>query len=158
MDDEHGFRLISPAFKDGGNIPSPYTCRGQGVSPPLNIIGAPKDSKSLVLVMHDPDAVNGDFTHWLLWDIAASTDSFAAHSVPVGAIQGKNSAGSNQYLGPCPPAGSGTHRYRFELYALDKSLGLPAGSSRDDLQAAMDGHIMSQAVLIGLFSAEDTSS
>lgn len=104
--------------------------------------------------MHDPDAVSGDFVHWTLWDIPANTQDITANSVPVGAIQGLNSANQNKYMGPCPPAGSGTHRYMFELYALDKTLGLPLQTTRDQLKKAMDGHILAQHTLKGLFSAE----
>ncbi len=142
MESKSEFRLISPAFKEGGNIPRPYTCKGQGVNPPLNIIGSPAKAKSLALIMHDPDAVNGDFTHWLVWDILTSTENIAANSLPVGAVQGKNDAGGNQYMGPCPPAGTGTHRYIFELYALDKNLSLPSGSSRKQLEQAMEDHTL----------------
>lgn len=147
------FRLISPAFKDGRDIPRPYTCKGQGVNPPLNIIGTPK-ANSLALIMHDPDAVSGDFTHWLVWDIPASTENIVANSVPVGAMQGKNDAGSNSYFGPCPSTGTGSHRYVFILYALDKNLSLPNNSNRQDLERSMEGHILATSTLIGMFSAE----
>lgn len=153
MEGTSEFRLVSPAFKDGGDIPKPYTCKGQGVNPPLNIIGTPP-AKGLALIMHDPDAISGDFTHWLIWDIPVSTENVAANSVPVGAIQGKNDKGSSSYFGPCPSAGTGAHRYVFELYALDKSLGLPSGSSREDLKQSMDGHILASSKLTGMFWAD----
>lgn len=155
MEKTADFRLICPAFKDGGNIPRPYTCKGQGVNPPLNIIGVPKDSKSLALIMHDPDAVSGDFTHWLIWDMPTSTENIIANSVPVGAIQGKNDGGDSKYMGPCPPAGTGTHRYIFKLYALDKSLGLPSGGSRKELEQSMKDHILASSILTGLFSVDE---
>ncbi len=149
-----GLRLISSAFKDGDDMPIAYTCRGHNISPPLAISGVPADAKSLALIMHDPDAVNGDFTHWLLWDIPTSVNNLAADSVPAGAVQGLNDAGQANYLGPCPPKGSGNHRYIFELYALDNVPSLPARSNRDPLEAAIEGHALDQTTLTGMFAAE----
>lgn len=151
--EDNEFRLLSPAFKDNGVIPRPYTCKGQDVNPPLNIIGTPQNCKSLALIMHDPDAVNGDFTHWLMWDIPSSTENIAAHSIPVGAVQGANGSGNNSYMGPCPPEGTGIHHYLFELYALDKSLGLPGGTGRSKLEDALGNHVINRATLTGLFSS-----
>jgi Raf kinase inhibitor-like YbhB/YbcL family protein len=147
-------QLSSPVFKHGEAIPPQYTCKGDNVNPPLNISGAPASAKSLALIMHDPDAPGGDFTHWLMWDIAVGTETIAANSVPVGAVQGPTDFGKNQYGGPCPPAGSGTHRYMFELYALDTALTLPPASSKEKLQDAMKGHIVAQHTLTGLVAAE----
>lgn len=149
-----GLSLTSSAFQDGGTIPQQYTCRGQNINPPLNITGQPEDTKSLALIMHDPDAVSGDFLHWLMWDMPASTQAIAATSVPVGAIQGPNGSGNNTYMGPCPPKGTGTHHYKFDLYALDTTLGLDSKSSRQQLEDAMKGHILDQTTLTGLFSAQ----
>ena len=149
-----GLQLISPVFRDGTAIPPQYTCKGQNVNPPLNIIGVPAGAQSLALIMHDPDAVGSDFVHWLVWDIPASTETIAANSLPVGAIQGLNSAGQNRYMGPCPPAGTGTHRYMFEIYALDTSLNLSKDSHRADVQKAMKDHILEHSTLTGLFSAD----
>ena len=146
--------LTSPAFKEGEAIPQQYTCRGDNVSLPLNITGVPEQAKSLALIMHDPDAVNGDFLHWLMWDIAPATTSIGANSVPVGAIQGPNGSGDAGYTGPCPPAGTGTHHYIFELYALDSTLSLDAKSDRDKLQDSMKDHILGQTTLTGLFGAK----
>jgi len=154
MDDKSdSLMLASGAFRDGSPIPPQYSYKGQNVSPPLVITGAPKAAASLVLIMHDPDAVSGDFTHWLMWDIPVSTDVIAANSVPVGAVQGPNGTGKNQYIGPCPPAGTGIHHYIFELYALDKTLGLPAESDRDQLEQTMAGNILARSTLTGLFEA-----
>ena len=147
-------KLASQVFRDGTQIPIQYTCKGQNVNPPLNITGVPAGAKSLALIVHDPDAVSGDFVHWTVWDIPASTETIAVNSVPAGATQGQNGSGKNQYMGPCPPAGTGTHRYMFELYALDKSLGLPAATNRDQLQKAMASYILAQHTLTGLFAAQ----
>lgn len=147
-------QIISPVFRQGSLIPPQYTCVGQNVSPPLNILEVPANTKSLVLIMHDPDAPAGDYVHWTIWDIPPSTETIAANSVPVGAIQGVNSNGENKYMGPCPP--SGTHRYMFDLYAVDAPLNLSASTDRDDLVQAMQGHIIEKATLGGTFSKDNS--
>lgn len=96
-------KVASSAFADSAPIPAQYTCKGQNINPPLSILGVPAGAKSLALIMHDPDAVGGDFVHWTIWDIPASTENIAANSVPAGAIQGQNGGGRNKYMGPCPP-------------------------------------------------------
>lgn len=147
-------KLTSQAFGDNAQIPVQYTCRDQNINPPLSISGVADKVKSLALIMHDPDAVGGDFVHWLMWDIFTSTKTIDANNVPAGAIQGQNSSGKSEYMGPCPPAGTGVHRYIFELYALDTTLGLQDGSNRAELEKVMQGHILAQHTLTGLFSAE----
>lgn len=147
-------KLASQVFDDGAQISAQYTCKGQNVNPPLSITGVPAKAKSLSLIMHDPDAVSGDFVHWTMWDIPTSTEIIAVNSVPAGALQGINGGGKNQYTGPCPPAGTGTHHYLFELYALDEMLSLKPGASRDQLQNAMAGHILAQHILTGLFATD----
>lgn len=144
-------KITSPAFTDGGTIAAQYTCKGQNISPPLSIVDVPADAKTLALIMHDPDAVSGDFTHWLMWDIPPSTAIVAVNSVPAEVVQGVNGGGQNKYMGPCPPAGTGRHRYIFELYALDEALALRTGSARTELEKAMAGHTLAQATLTGLF-------
>ena len=144
-------QIISPVFREGAGIPPQYSCKGQNVSPPLCFMDVPKKAKSLALIVYDPDAPGGDYVHWTMWDIPAGTEAIAANSVPVGAVQGVNSNSKNSYMGPCPP--SGTHRYMFELYALDASLGLPSETKRDQLKKAMEGHILEQHTLSGNFSA-----
>ncbi len=140
-------QLISPAFSEGQPIPVQYTCKGDNVSPPLSIAGVPGGAKSLVLIMHDPDAPGTDFVHWTIWDMAANTENIASNSVPVGAVQGLTSFGGNKYGGPCPP--SGTHHYKFELYALGKTLNLKPESTRDQLEDAMGGHVLGHYTLTG---------
>ena len=149
--------LLSQVFREGTQIPVLYTCKGQNINPPLSITGVPAGAKSLALIVHDPDAipvVGFDFVHWIVWDISTSTETIAVNSVPAGAVQGLNSRGQNKYMGPCPPAGTGTHHYLFELYALDKILGLPPATSRDQLQNAMAGHILAQHTLTGLVAGD----
>lgn len=153
-DSSPNLKLVSQAFLGDAQIPNEYTCKGRNINPPLNIMGVPGGAKCLALIVHDPDAVSGDFVHWMIWDVPASTESIATNSVPSGAVQGQNGGGQNKYMGPCPPAGTGTHHYMFELYALDKTLGLPPSTSRDQLQKAMAGHILARHTLTGLFAAQ----
>jgi Raf kinase inhibitor-like YbhB/YbcL family protein len=143
-------QITSSAFNDNKLIPAVYTCKGQGINPPLAIAGVPSPAKSLVLIMHDPDAPSGDFLHWLVWNVAPQTTAIAENSVPFGAIQGKNTSGTNKYIAPCPP--SGTHHYVFDLYALDTAINLPDSFSRENVETAMSSHVLARATLIGLFS------
>jgi Raf kinase inhibitor-like YbhB/YbcL family protein len=143
--------IISPVFRDGQAIPVQYTCSGQNVNPPINIFSVPKGTLSLTLIMHDPDAVSGDFLHWLLWDIPPNTESIPVNSVPVGAVQGGNDSGETGYSGPCPPAGSGNHKYIFDFYALDTTLDLPAGSKITEVIIAQKGHVLDHCALTGTF-------
>lgn len=151
---DDAFEVISPVFRNGGNIPPQYTCKGQNVNPPLTIFNVPPKAQSLTLILHDPDAVSGDFLHWLVWDIPPRTDSIAVNSVPVGALQGQNGSGGSIYTGPCPPKGTGSHRYTFDFYALDTTLDLPAGSGLETVTAAQKGHVLAQCQVIGMFSAD----
>ena len=147
-------QLVSAVFREGAVIPIQYTCKGQNVNPPLNILHTPTGTQSFALIMHDPDAVSGDFLHWLIWDIPPSTENISVNSVPVGAMQGYNGSDKIGYAGPCPPAGSGTHRYIFELYALDKMLDLRRDTSWQDLESAMKDHVLDKSTLTGVFSAD----
>jgi Raf kinase inhibitor-like YbhB/YbcL family protein len=146
--------VISPVFRDSHTIPSQYSCKGSNVNPPITIFNVPKGSQSLTLVMHDPDAVSGDFLHWLVWDIPPGTDCIPVNSVPVGAVQGANGSGNPIYTGPCPPKGTGVHHYIFNLYALDTTLDLPGGSNLAEVIKAQKGHVLDEAKLTGLFSAD----
>ncbi|HET7827410.1 MAG TPA: YbhB/YbcL family Raf kinase inhibitor-like protein [Candidatus Saccharimonadales bacterium] len=145
--------VISQVFRDGGAIPVQYTCKGQNVNPPLTIFSVPKSTQSLTLIMHDPDAVSGDFLHWLMWDIPPNTDSIPVNSVPVGARQGLNGGGQTGYTGPCPPPGTGTHHYIFDFYALDTTLDLPDNSTITDVIKAQKGHILDSKALTGIVEA-----
>lgn len=152
---EAGIEVVSPVFRDGCPIPYQYTCRGQNVNPPLNFLRKPPGTQSFTLIMHDPDAPSGDYLHWLVWDIPPGTETISVNSVPVGAIQGKNSAGSNSYTGPCPPKGSGTHHYIFDIYALDTTLDLPPAARLQDVLQAQSGHILDRTSLTGTFAVDD---
>lgn len=149
-----GFTLTSSAFKEGEPIPLTYTCKAENLSPPLTIIGLPAGTKSLVLIMHDPDAVSGDFTHWLMWNIPPSSEYIDENAVPNGAVLGNNGSDKLGYTGSCPPAGTGTHHYIFELYALSDTLNLPQGSDRAKLESALPGKSLAKTKLTGLFSAD----
>jgi len=142
-------KITSPAFEHEGKIPSKYTCDGKDISPPLRFEDVPKGAASLALVMDDPDAPMGTFDHWVVWNIPPETRSVEEGREPSG-VQGKTSFGRMGYGGPCPPRG--VHRYFFKLYALDTVLNLPAGSRKKDLEEAMKGHVIEQAVLMGKYS------
>lgn len=142
-------KIESPAFANGGMIPGRFTCKGANVSPELLISGIPAKAKVLALVVEDPDAPMGTWTHWLVWNIPPSTARIPENAIPTGAVQGTNDFGKPQYGGPCPPFGS--HRYYFKLYALDKPMALKAGAKRETLLAALKGHVLGQAVWMGRF-------
>ena len=152
------FKLSSPAFADGGSIPQKYTCQGDNVSPELNWSEAPASVKSFALIMDDPDAPGGTFTHWVLFDMPAGTKQLAEGAGPnntggpIG-VGGNNSSSQAGYMGPCPP--SGTHRYYFRLYALDvPALNLKAGAARSEVEAAMKNHIVGVADTMGRYEKQ----
>lgn len=151
--------LTSPAFDDGGTIPSRFTCAGEGVSPRLDVGGVSEDATSLALIVDDPDAPRDrPFVHWLLWDVPVDRRTIP-EAVPQGetvdaldgARQGTNSAGQVGYVGPCPPRGDGPHTYRFSLSALDTRLGVEAGAKRPTVDAAIEGHVLAKTRLTGEF-------
>jgi len=143
-------KITSPAFSDNGHIPVKFTCQGDDVNPQLDISGVPAGTKSLVLIMDDPDAPMGTWDHWIVFNMAPLTATIEENSVPAGAVQGRNSWGKSSWGGPCPP--SGTHRYMFKLYALDTMLELGPGAVKSDVHKAMSGHVLAQAELTGLYA------
>jgi Raf kinase inhibitor-like YbhB/YbcL family protein len=138
---------LTSVFENNQLIPSKFTCDGENVNPELNITGVPKEAKGLSLIVDDPDAPSGDFVHWVMWNIGAETTQIKENTNPAGAVVGKNDFGNNGYGGPCPP--EGIHRYQFKVYALDVKLDLPASAGKQELLAAMNGHILDQTVLVG---------
>ena len=144
-------KLTSPAFENNKDMPSEYTCDGPNVLPDLNLEDVPENAKSLALIMDDPDAPAGTWVHWIVWNISPSTKKIAKGTEPQG-IQGTTSFGKSGYGGPCPPFG--THRYFFKLYALDTTLNLKEGSNKEDLEAAIDGHIIEKAELMGTYKRQ----
>jgi Raf kinase inhibitor-like YbhB/YbcL family protein len=141
-------RLTSPAFNHNDEMPSEYTCDGSNINPELRIANIPQNTKSLALIMDDPDAPMGTWVHWVVWNIPAETKAISKANEPEG-IQGTTSFQDKGYGGPCPP--TGTHRYFFKLYALDSTLSLQEGSDKASLERAMDGHIIEKAELVGLY-------
>jgi Raf kinase inhibitor-like YbhB/YbcL family protein len=149
------FTLTSSAFDEGGAIPKKYTCDGADVSPPLSWAAPPGGTQSFALVSDDPDAPVGTWVHWVIFNLPAGLDGLPegvpADAEPsLGGRQGKNDFGRLGYGGPCPPRG--THRYYFKLYALDATLGLPAGATKAGLLEAMAGHVLAEAQLMGRYS------
>jgi len=142
-------KLTSPVFENNGNIPARYTCDGENINPPLEISQVPEGAKSLVLIINDPDAPAGDWVHWTVWNISPAAKSISESSVPTGAIQGTTDFGKSGYGGPCPP--SGVHHYQFKLYALDEVLNLNLSAKREDVEKVMEGHILEQVLLVGLY-------
>ena len=148
-------KLESSTFENNGLIPPKYTCDGENISSPLQISGVPEDAKSLVLIMDDPDVPkdirpDGMWDHWLVWNIPPATTEIPEGQEPAGVV-GKNTGGSFGYRGPCPP--DREHRYFFKLYTLNVMLDLsPETTTKSDLEAAMQNHILSQAELMGRYN------
>lgn len=145
---ENHMKIVTTAFESEGTIPQKYTCQGSNVSPPLQFLNIPTGTVALALIVDDPDAPSGTFTHWLAWNISPNLTGLTEgmHLDK----EGVNDFGKIQYSGPCPPAGK-LHRYYFKLYALDKELPLPRGASKEQLEKALEGHIKANAELMGTF-------
>jgi hypothetical protein len=141
---------LKSIFASRERIPSEHTCDGEDVNPPLELIDIPQSAKSLVIIVDDPDSPSKIWSHWILWNISPTTKEIKQNSVPKEAMEGINDFGKLGYGGPCPH--SGTHRYQFKLYALDVKLNLPKNSTKEDVENAMEGHILDRALLIGLYS------
>lgn len=146
-------QLSSPAFNDGEQIPTQYTCDGANVSPPLQITDVPTGTKSLALIMWDPDVPknlrsDGNFDHWIVFNIPPTITEISEDVRNLGVL-GVNTRGDSAYVGPCPP--DREHRYFFRLYALDTVLSLDSEKTKGDLEQAMAGHILDQATLIGRY-------
>lgn len=166
--------LASPAFEDGAPIPRKHTCDGaaaergtdaasdassEGASPPLVISGAPANASTIALEVLDPDvptpiAPQSTFVHWLAWNapLVNGTAAFAEGAVPNGTVQGENGDNAAKYAPPCPPLGSPAHRYVFTAFAVDGALRLDAGATREQLDAALAGHVVAQARLVGTYA------
>jgi Raf kinase inhibitor-like YbhB/YbcL family protein len=149
------FSAKTTAFPPGGDIPSQYTCDGADKSPPLSWSGPPEGTKTFALIADDPDAPAGTWVHWVAYDIPASTAQLPegvpkTQGIAGGGMQGKNDFQKIGYGGPCPPPGK-PHRYYFKLYALDNQLNLPAGSTKKDVERAIEGHVKAQAEVMGRY-------
>ncbi len=149
-------RLFSPAFGNGEYVPIKYTCDGEDISPPLLFFDIPDETQSFAIIVDDPDAPSGVFTHWIIYDIPGNFEGLPedvppASELEYGIKQGVNGFGRIGYNGPCPPPGR-PHRYFFILFALDvPTIGLPAGVSKGDFLKAIDGHVITQDELVGLY-------
>jgi Raf kinase inhibitor-like YbhB/YbcL family protein len=150
---QNTMKLESEAFGNDGNIPEQYSCYGKAEAIPLIVSGVPDGTKSLAIVADDPDAPNGDFVHWVIWNINPETAAFATDNPPGGSVEGITSLGKSGFVAPCPP--SGTHHYRFKLYALDNELAIPASSDRSALMSAIEGHVLSSTMLTGLYEKKN---
>jgi Raf kinase inhibitor-like YbhB/YbcL family protein len=139
--------ITSPSFKQNGFIPVVYTCEGKSINPAVSIKNIPAGTRTLALIMEDPDAGKGTFDHWVVWNIAPGSTIIEGRSP---GVEGKNGSGNIGYAGPCPPAGTGVHHYYFQVYALDVQLKLESGADKVQLKEAMKNHILAEGELIGL--------
>ena len=149
------FSLHSSVFKEGADIPRPYTCEGADLSPALSWSEPPQKTQSFALIADDPDAPVGTWVHWVAWNIPAATrqlpeDVAKSTEITGGGRQGSNDFKRIGYGGPCPPPGK-AHRYFFKLYALDAMLDLRPGAGKKDLEQAMKGHVLAEAQLMGKY-------
>jgi hypothetical protein len=149
-------KLTSSSFEADADLPAKYSCDGVNDSPALAWTDAPAATKAFALIMDDPDTPKGTVTHWLIYDVPAGTRSLpegvpTSKKLPDGSMQGKNVRGKSGYTGPCPERGGPAHHYFFKLYALDAKTNLKPNAKREELDAAMKGHILAQAELIGRF-------
>jgi Raf kinase inhibitor-like YbhB/YbcL family protein len=143
--------ITSPAFSHNTSIPVKYTCDGDNVSPPLVFSEVPEGTKSLVLIVDDPDAPVGTWDHWIVFNIQSSVGEMEENREPDG-TGGNNSWGRPGWGGPCPP--SGEHRYFFKLYALDTMLDLPEGATKAEVETAMGEHILARGELVGVYTRQ----
>lgn len=153
MDEQQTISVTSSAFTEGGAIPEQYTCDGEEISPPLTWRGVPDDAAALALVVDDPDAPRGTYTHWVVLDIPSDVTSSDEDGVPRDGVEAENSGGDSSYAGPCPP--SGTHHYRFTIYALSSETGLQAGAGLDDALRAVEDRTLAWGRLTGTYARPD---
>ncbi len=150
-------KIASPAFDDGRTVPRRYTCDGDDISPPLEWSGAPTGTKSVVLIVHDPDAPGRDWVHWVVFNLPPDSIGLAegvgGNDLPAGTLEGLNDWKKPGYGGPCPP--SGRHRYVFRLYALDCLLAGLTRPTKRDVEKAMQGHVLGQDELVGVYRRSD---
>ena len=143
-----GLIITSTSFVNNGSIPAKYSCEGEEVSPPLLITNIPSGTKSLAIILHDPDAAaEGGFTHWVVWNIEPGDNKIPENFK--GAEQGLNGAGQQGYKGMCPP--SGAHHYHFRVYALDTKPYLDKKTNKAGLEKSMKGHVLAEGDLVGLY-------
>lgn len=151
-------KLHSAAFDAGQSIPTRYTCDGDNISPPLSWQVMPDGTQSLALICDDPDAPSGTFSHWVLYNLPAGTQSLpenypSGEQPAPGGMQGPNDFGHVEYGGPCPPGGP-PHHYHFRLYALDSKLNLSPGATRDQVLGTIEPHVLEQTELVGIYQRQ----
>ena len=146
--------ITSDAIQLNGTLRPDYTCDGEGGSPPLTFSEIPDKAQSLALIMEDPDAPSGTFTHWLLYDMSPATLQIPGGGMPQTGKAGVNDFGKPGYGAPSPP--NGTHRYVFKLFALDSLLELPEGFTKQQLEAALQGHIIDSAEVVGAYARQSS--
>lgn len=145
---------IRSTFKNNDKIPEKYTCDGNDISPVIEIISAPLEAKSFVLIVDDPDAPTGDWVHWIVYDISSAVNMIEEGSVPKGAKLGLNDFKQTSYGGPCPP--DGTHRYFFKLYALNvEKIGLETGATKKQIEDKIQGHVVAFAQIMAYYSRKE---
>ena len=144
-------RVESPSFSQGGSIPGKFTCQGENITPALSISGLPEGTRSMAIIVDDPDAPMGTWVHWVAWNIAPEKTSTSEGEQP--GTQGINDSGGSGYGGPCPPRGP-SHTYRFKVYALDTTIDLEEGATKAQLESAMKGHILAKAELDGEYQRQ----
>jgi Raf kinase inhibitor-like YbhB/YbcL family protein len=154
-DNMNNISISAEGFKDGTTIPDVYTCKGKDISPSLSWKEIPAGTKSIALIMDDPDAPGGTFVHWVLYNVPAGTQKMPEgmpydKTLPDGSMQGMTDFGRTGYGGPCPPPGK-PHRYFFKIFALDSMINLPPGASKKQLENVMAGHILAKGEIIGMY-------
>lgn len=148
---KHRLTVTSPSFKNGGRIPEDLSAYGKNLSPALSWSGAPAGTKSYVIIAEDPDASGATpFEHWAVYDIPGSARGVPAGGLPAGSLVGENGKGQASYWGPHPPA-NGDHHYHFQVLALDQPLHLRPNARREEILAAMRGHVMAEGEVVGLY-------
>lgn len=149
---KHSMKITSEAFVSRGEIPALYTCDGENVLPPLSVAGIPDGAETLAIIVTDPDAMNGEWVHWVRFNIPIDTKEFAINEgeAPSG-VSGIGSGNNLKYEGPCPP--NGEHRYVFSVYALNASLSLDSGATKADVLKEMKGKLLDQSALVGVYGA-----
>lgn len=146
-------KITSPAFESNQTIPSKYTCDGENINPPLQFKDIPGNTKSLALIVDDPDAPIGNFVHWVVFNIPPSITEVQENSDITNGVYGANGTGKTGFIGACPP--NGQHRYFFKLYALDTMLDLQERANKQEVESAMKGHVISSSELVGLYSRQN---
>lgn len=149
-------QVSTNAFQPGTEIPQKFTCSGEDLSPEISWTDLPEGTQSVAVIVDDPDAPVGTWTHWMVYDLPPSIQKLAQErprtaSLDDGGLQGKNDFGNLGYNGPCPPPGK-PHRYFFKVYALDQKLEIPAGATRKALDEALKGHVLAEGEVMGTFA------